>query len=330
MHNQKYTHLSQFERDRIEALLNSGHKQIEIANILGRDKSTISREIKLNKRKKSREWTPNKEEYDAGLANLKSYNRRRNAKYQGKKINDKSRLQRYIIKYLKKGWSPDDISGRKRLEHKPFYASKTAIYEWLYSNRAQRYCKYLYSKRYKPKKRKAKKTKKVIIPNRKGIELRPLGATNKTRYGHFESDTIVSGRKTGSKVGLAVTYERKTKFLKIKKIRSLKPDLMNKALDKMTNNLIVKSLTMDNGIENQYYEELGIPTYFCDAYSSWQKGGVENGNKLIRRYIPKGTDIGKYSDGYVSIVEEILNNKPRKSLGYKTPLEAMEEHNLLI
>lgn len=330
MHTSKYTHLSQFERDRIESLLNSGHKQIEIAKILGRDKSTISREIKLNKRKKSRDWTTKKEEYDANLASLKSYNRRHNAKYQGKKINDNYRLQKYIIKYLKKDWSPDDISGRMKLERKPFYTSKTAIYEWLYSNRAQRYCKYLYSKRYRSKKRKAKKSKKVIIPNRKGIELRPLGAINKTRYGHYEGDTMVSGRKTGSKAGLAVAYERKAKFLKIKKIRSLKPDLMNKALDKMTNNLVIKSLTMDNGIENQRYEELGIPTYFCDAYSSWQKGGVENGNKLIRRYIPKGTDMGKYSNEYVSMVEEILNNKPRKSLGYKTPLEVMEEHNLLI
>ena len=90
------------------------------------------------------------------------------------------------------------------------------------------------------------------------------------------------------------------------------------------------SLTQDNGIENTRHEELGVPVYFCDPYSSWQKGGVENANKMIRRFIPKGADIAAYSQEYVSMAVDILNNKPRKSLGYKTPLEVMQKNNLLV
>jgi len=89
-------------------------------------------------------------------------------------------------------------------------------------------------------------------------------------------------------------------------------------------------LTLDNGIENRFYEKLRISTFFCDPYSSWQKGGVENINGMIRRFIPKGSDISKYSDEFIRKVENILNNKPRKSLGYKTPKEVMLENGLLL
>jgi IS30 family transposase len=89
------------------------------------------------------------------------------------------------------------------------------------------------------------------------------------------------------------------------------------------------SLTLDNGIENRQHEEIGIPIYFCDPYSSWQKGGVENANKMIRRFIPKGSDISNYSDKEIAEIVRILNNKPRESLDYKTPYEVMIKHGLL-
>ena len=98
----------------------------------------------------------------------------------------------------------------------------------------------------------------------------------------------------------------------------------------MENKLAIDSLTLDNGVENQYHEELGIPTYFCEPYSSWQKGGIENANGMIRRFIPKGMDLSKVSKKYLEIVLEIINNKPRKSLGYKTPNEVAIENNLLL
>ena len=116
-----------------------------------------------------------------------------------------------------------------------------------------------------------------------------------------------------------------------RKIKNLKPDAQNAAIAKMKQDVTtIKSITFDNGIENTRHEKLGIPTYFCDPYSSWQKGGVENANKMIRRFIPKGSDIADFSDEYVMMVIQLLNNKPRKSLQYKTPYEVMVEHNFLI
>ena len=324
-----YKHFNQHERDRIQALLDEKVKLSEIARILKRDKGSVSREIKRNRRKKRVRGGTKNGSYEAGVAEQKAYVRRKYAKYQGKKINENKNLELYIIWGLINHWSPDEISGRMKRERRPFYASKTAIYEWLYSIYGCRWHTCLYAKRYHPKKRKGQKTKKALIPNRISISLRPLGATNKTRYGHYESDTMVSAKKTGSKEALSVVYERKAKYIDAKKIENLKPSSNNLAIVAMQNELVMKSLSRDNGIENTKHEELGIPSYFCDPYSSWQKGGVENANKMIRKFIPKKSDLADYSNEYVKMVIDILNNKPRKSLNYKTAHEVMVEHNLL-
>lgn len=328
--SKKYKQLKQEDRDRIDSMFNAGHKQKEIARILSIDESTISREIGRNRKKIRQKGGTKDGPYLATLANHKTKVRRQNAKYQGKKINENEELQEYIRAGLKKHWSPDEISGRMTKERKPFYASKTAIYEWLYSAWGQKYCHNLYSKRYHPKKRKSNKTTRTLIPNRVSHEKRPLGATNKTRYGHYEGDTIVSGKKTGSKEALSVVYERKSRYVDARKIRNLKPDSNNEAIKEMGKDLSkTLSVTMDNGVENVKHEELGIPTFFCDPYSSWQKPGVENVNKMIRRYIPKGADIANYTDRYVKMIVGIINNKPRKSLNYQTAYEVMTKNNLL-
>lgn len=325
----EYVHLNQSKRDRLQALLDAGHKQKEIAAVLEVDKSTVSREIKRNRKRIRKKGGTINGRYQSLVAQHKSYVRRKYSKYQGMKINENKELRKYVIHGLEQHWNPDEISGRMKKEKQPFYSSKTAIYEWLRTNRGQYFCQYLYSKRYRKKKIK-KKTKKTLIPNRIGIELRPEGAANRTRYGHYEADTIVSGKKTGSKESLAVVYERKAKYTNIRKIKSLKPELFNKAIESVKKELEIKTMTMDNGIENVKHEELGVKTYFCDPYSSWQKPGVENAGKMIRKFIPKGSDISCYSDGYVKMIEDILNNKPRKSLKYKTAYEVMVEHNLLL
>ena len=303
MKKNKYQHLTQTDRDRIEAMLSNGHKQNEIAEILKKDKGTISREIARNRRTKRKKKKLIKGKYEATIAQHKAYIRRKYSKYQGKKINENKDLKNHIVKKLKKGWNPDEISGRMKERKKKFYASKTAIYEWLYCAWGQPYCKYLYEKRYKPKRRHAPKTKKTLIPNRIGIELRPDEINQRKNYGHYEGDTIVSGKKTASKKSLAVLQERKTKYVKIKKISSLKPILFNQAIEDMQKDIQKpKSMTLDNGIENTKYEKLKIDTYFCNPYSSWQKGGIENCNKLIRRFFPKGCNIANYSDKYVMMV----------------------------
>lgn len=327
---QKYGHLTQGKRDRIEALLKSGHGQNEISRVLKVDKSTISGEVCRNRRKKRLKGGTRDGPYESTVAHHKAYVRRKYAKYQGQKINENEVLKTYVTAGLKQFQSPDEISGRMRLEKQPFYVSKSAIYEWLYTARGSYWCQYLYAQRYRPKRRQGVKARKVLIPNRISILERPLGATNRTRYGHYEGDTMVSGRKTGSKAALSVLYERKTKFIEANKIPNLKPSSHIHALKNMLDNKKVLSVTQDNGIENMKHEELEVATYFCDAYSSWQKGGVENAVKMIRRFIPKRSDLAQYSENYVKLVVKILNNKPRKSLGYKTPYEVMVEHNLFV
>jgi len=310
------------ERLEIKILLNKGYSIRSIGNVMNRSPGTISDELKRNINPLG--------EYDPEYAQRRTYIRKWKSKSGWKKINQNNELRKYIVEKLKLYWSPDEISGRMKQDKELFYVSKTAIYEWLYSARGQYWCKYLYSKQYRSK-RKKKKMERVMIPNRISFENRPLGATNRSRYGHYESDYVVSGRKDSG--ALSVTNERKTRLVKIYKAKTMKPQEHMNILKKIQKEINIKTITFDNGIENKYHEqlhELGIGTYFCDPYSSWQKGMVENTNKMIRRFIPKGTNISLVSDEYVKMIESILNNKPRRSLNYKTPLEVARKAGLLL
>jgi len=322
-----YEQLTEKKRDRLQALRSEGVKQVKIAEILKVDPSTVSREINRNRRKyrKKKNIKNKNARYEADVAQHKAYVRRKYAKYQGKKINEDRDLKIYIVKKLKQHWNPDEISGRMKKDREPFYASKTAIYEWLRTSIGDRYVKYLYSGRHYPKRRRGKGAKRYMIPNRIGIEHRPLGATNRTRYGHFEGDTMVSGKKTGSKAALAVVYERKAKYIDARKISSLAPRKFTASVNAMMKGKNAKSMSLDNGIENREHENIIVPAYFCEPYHSWEKGGVENAIKMIRKFLPKGVDLAPYSDDDVKKVIEILNGKPRKSLDYATPQEIMVE-----
>jgi IS30 family transposase len=313
----KYKELTLSERQEIAILYRKGYSFRQIALELRRSPNTISYEIKNNSTGGY---------YDSQKAQGKHVLSKRMAKYQKSKINSNNKLREYIIKKLKKGYNPDEISGRMKKKNKPFYVSKTSIYEWLYSAWGQSYCQYLYSKRYRVKKRK-KKTKRVMIPDRTSIWERPSVIDNLTRYGHWEVDAIVSPR--GKNGYLAVAYERKGKLVKIFKCSSMSSFEHHLKHQKIVNNFKTLSMTFDNGIENKEHSKLGIPTYFCDPYSSWQKGGVENVNKMIRRYISKGTDISKLSKSFIQKVEDLINNKARKSLNYKTALEVAVRNGII-
>ena len=329
-HKRLYWHLTQANRDRLQAMRDEGTKQEEIAKILKVDPSTISREITRNRRKyrKKKNIKNRNARYEASAAHHKAYVRRKYAKYQGKKINENDDLKKYIVKGLKKHWGPDEISGRMKLEKKSFYASKTAVYEWLRTARGSRFCRYLCSKRYYAKKRKTKKPAKSMIPNRISIHDRP--ASTEMEYGHYEADTFVSGRITGGKAAVSVAVERRADYIKMKKIRRMKPKLFAAAVRCMQKIVIMKSATLDNGLENRDHETIGTKTFFCDPYSSWQKPHVENAIRLVRRFIPKRSDIDKVPETKIARVARILNHKPRKSLGYKTPYEIMVEQKLFI
>lgn len=317
----KYGQLTQFDRDRIEAMLAAGHNQKDIALVLKRSESTISREIRKHRKKNG--------VYDAKYAQHLAYRDRKYAKQQGKKINENDELLEYIANGLLACWNPDEISGRMKEENQPFYASKTTIYSWMYSAWGQTLCRLLPSKRYRSKKQKdAKKAGRKMIPDRVGIEYLP--ADFGLNFGDFETDTVVSGKKSGGKAALAVLQNVGTHYACLALIPNLKPKINENAVGKMVagfNN--PRCILRDNGLEGKCHQRTPVPSIFCDPYSSWQKPHVENTNKLLRRFFPKGCDLGKYSQGYVHAVESIINNKPRKCLGYRKPIEIVLENGLL-
>lgn len=322
----KFSHIKKAERHEIAILLKKKYSHREIADSLGRDHTTVDREITNNSVRG---------EYNPHKANHKSYVKRKYSKYQGMKIRSEPEVEKYIKRKLKAHWSPEEISGRLKHKDKQLtYVSSRCIYKWCYSAYGQKYCKYLPKRQYYRKRRLKKKTKKTLIPHRKGLESRPAAANDRSEFGHFESDTFVSGKKHKVKTSVSVLVERKSRYLTLKKISSLKPAVNNYAIKQMTKKITtVLSLTFDNGIENVAHEQLqkilGIETYFCDPYSSWQKGSVENVIGLVRRFIPKGANLNDYSEKEISRIEKILNAIPKKCLCYKTPTEVMLENNLL-
>ena len=303
----------------ISILLKKEYSFREIGKALRRSPNTVSYEVKSNS---------TNGEYDPIKANAKARLRKRMSKFQWMKIEEKKELKKYIVSGLKKHWNPDEISGRMKKEKQPFYASKTIIYDWLRSNRGQGYCGYLYSKRCHRKKRDKNKTTKTMIPERISLNKRFMGASNRTRYGHWEKDAIVS--RKGSKGSLAVAQERKSRLIIAMKTKTMSPVEHADKTKIMFRGLMVKSVSFDNGIENKNHKELGCPSFFCDPYSSWQKGGVENGNKMIRRYLPKKTILSEISQDRIDHIVSIINNKPRKILGYKTALEVARQGGVLL
>lgn len=301
--------LSRAERLEIGILLKKKHSLRTIAQEMGRSPNTISYEIRKNAVRGV---------YQPQKADAKARVRKRFRKLQWSKINADPQLEKVVIRCLKKYWNPGEISGWLKRVKRHGYVSKTALYEWLRTSRGERYCVYLYSKRTRVKKRKPK-TKKVMIPNRTGIERRFAGATNRSRYGHLERDSIV-GRK-GTPGGVAVHQDRKSRLVIGRKVESMRPSEHAAATRYVTNRVRTKSATTDNGLENKNHHEWGVPTFFCDPYASWQKGGVENANKMLRRFFPKGTDFSRVSQKRIDRACAIINNKPRSILGYRSSLE---------
>lgn len=313
----KFTNISSAERLEISILRSKGFSVRQIAKSLGRSPNTVSYELQRNK-------TEN--EYDPKKANDKSRLRKRMRRFQWMKIEEIPELKNYIIESLKLKWNPDEISGRMKLEKRPFQISKNSIYRWLYSYRGQRHCSLLYSKRYHRRKRTCSK-KRTLIPNRVDISRRFLGANNLTRYGHWEKDAVNSRQSISA--SLAVVAERKSRLLVARKVRNMSPVDHELATKKMLENKKSLSITRDNGIENTHHGETKIPSFFCEPYSSWQKGGVENQNKLIRIFFPKGTDFRFVTQESVNQAVTIINNKPRKILGYRSALEVAEKAGII-
>jgi IS30 family transposase len=310
----RYTHFSKAERLELSILLKKGYSLRDIGRALSRNPSSVSRE--LNKNSVNGVYDPHK-------AHHKAYVKRKYSKYQGMKIREDSDLEKYLKEKIRLGWSPEQIAGRWSLETGDKLHYKT-IYKYLYSSYGQDLCQYLYSRRYRKRRKRKKKVERVLIPNRILIEERPLIANLRLEFGHYEGDTM--GRaKSASPETLVVARERVSRKLFATKVPRLKWTI--DGLRSILEGKPILSLTLDNGPENVRYQELKISTYFCHPYSSWEKGSIEQGIKLLRRYIPKNADLRDYSLKDISAILERINDTPLKCLGWKTPNEIFEEQS---
>jgi len=313
-----FKHLDQSARDRLEILLREGYSQVEIAGVLKVNKGTISREIRKRKRKNGI--------YDSDAAQDKARVKRNNSKHRGMKVEANWELKQYIIENLIKYRSPDEIAGRIKREAQPFYASKKAIYHWLYSSYGDGYCRYLCTKRHRVKRQKPNKEKKVIIPNKISLSKRP----GYQWMQHAEGDLFVSPRKLETPASVALVCLPKSQYLVAEKMENRKPATMVVAVRKVDEKVKINTLTLDRGLENRHHEQFGVATYFCDSHSPWQKPHVENNIGLLRRwFIPKKTDLSKLENIELQKYISIINGKYRKSLGYRSAYEVARESGIL-
>ncbi len=325
-----YEGLSDAERSEIEILTNKGYSQRKIATALKRSPNTISREIKVNSVEDQLTGIVG---YTAKKAKQKSRVSRRSRRFQWQKIEQHELLRDFIISKLQVHWSPNEIAGYLKDHPELGYCvSNRQLYAWLYSSRGQPYCQYLYSERYHPKKR-TKQTKRVMIPNRTSITERPVAALNRLQAGHYEYDSVVSSKRSQSTFALAVLVERTSRLVSARVVPNLRPEPFAQAIIYQLGAKQARSFTTDNGIENKQHrvitEQTGATVYFTDPYSSWQKGGVENANKMIRRYFPKGTDFSTVTQLMVDQAISLINQKPRMVLGFKSALQCAYEKGII-
>lgn len=307
--------LNQGDRDRIQLLWEKGVKQKDIAHILGVGPSRICRE--LEKRKKQNGT------YNATVAEHKAQIARSNSKYQGMKIEQNQWLKRHIVSELKQGQSPDGIAGRMREENWIVRVSADAIYRWLRSSFGQRYCKYLCTKRCR-KRPHSKAPERQMIPNMVSIHNRPADPGWVT-----EGDTFLSPKKI-SKTSAVLVVWRETKLLKGDIVKSLRPVHTTRVMKKIHTENKSDLMILDQGGENREHEKFGIPTYFCDPASPRQKPLIENSIGQLRRWFwPKGTDLSKVSKEEFQEKIEIMNNKYKKSLRYRSANEVSREYGIL-
>ena len=318
--HKSYKQISHDERDLIAHLHAKGSSHSEIARQLGRDKSTISREIRRNG---SRIY----DVYLAHKANTRAKDRKQEAGQRPRLKN--KQIKRYVIRKLKQGWSPEQISGKLNESHSHLKISHEAIYQFIYDKRTLKTVNLkMYLPRANRKRRPrghSRKHKKLHIPRRVSIDQRPKYIDKRKQLGHWESDTIIS---RASKASLVVTLERKARYTKISKIKAKHARLVSNTINRRLGRLpphAIRTITYDNGAENVEHERinkvLGTRSYFCNPYHSWEKGSVENTIGLIRRYLPKKTDIAKITKEQIKFIENRLNHRPRKCLKFKTPNE---------
>ena len=320
MHKKTYIQLGQKEREQIYRFKKKGATNSDIAKKLGRDKSTIGRELRRNQHLILRQYLPDTAERKA-----------RKRKVKGRKVRYAVKspiLKKKITRLLKLGWSPDLIAGRLRKQRKP-HLNQESIYQFIYSGegRKQNLRQYLRrAHRIRRKKNGRKHWKGNRIPNRVDIAQRPMLVERRTQFGHWEGDNVVYNRHRRA---LSTTAERKTRKVMIFRPRDLTAVAKARSTIRRYHALppaARRTMTYDNGLEAAAHETvtaaIGMKFYFAKTYSSWQRGTNENRNGLVRFYLPRDIDLDTVSRAQIQRVENLINNRPMRCLGYRTPNEA--------
>lgn len=320
----KYKHLNLEERERIFGFRQKGLSLQDIAKLLNRNVGTISRELGRHT-KYGKPYLPCKAQREAERIGLKQ--RRRSA------------LKNPIVflyvrtKLRNELWSPEIIAGRLPIDHPGESICFETIYRYIYLNprtKRDRLWQYLELHRRKRMIKNGRKVKEYTkLTEAIPIQNRPETINNRSEVGHWETDNIEG--KRSDKTAISVTIERLLRLTKLTKLEGhtakVKTDAVILRLkeEEKINPDLVKSITFDRGSENSGYKEiskqLGVEIYACNPYHSWEKGGVENMNKRIRRFIPKGSSVEYITQQYLTLLETKLNSTPRKVLGYLTPNE---------
>lgn len=317
-----YTHLTERERYVISHLHMAKVSVREIGRRLLRSHTSIAREIKRNKTVYGLYWY----DYSSRFAQARKQQPRH------KKRQNHHRLMNYVTQRLHRKWSPEQISNRLIVDYpddKTMRISTETIYLWLYQQASKGNDLYdcLRTHRRKRKQQRRGAVKRSVIRDRVPISERPSSVDLGERFGDWEGDTVIGKQGTGA---IVTHVERRSLYLVAGKLSSkhAKPLTLKTAqIFRKIPTKLRRTLTVDNGTEfadfKQIEKSTKLTVYFADPYSSWQRGCNENMNGLLRQYFPKGSDFKEISDTDVDKAVQALNNRPRKSLNYRTPTEVM-------
>jgi len=309
-------HLTHNEREIVAQMRHDQRKQCEIAERLKRDPGTISRELRRNGSSRG---------YSALAAQTKAETRRRQPRI-GKL--DRPETRHYVQERLRQRWSPDQIARRSRSDFprdRRRQISHQTIYAWIQAEDAagSNWQRYLRSAGWKRK----DAGNRGRIPHCTSIAGRPAVVDSRRRYGDWEGDTLVGAHRHGGAVSLV---ERKSGYLLLGRACDLHAPTVCGAAAELYRSMpptLRKTLTLDNGKEFADHEQLAaeaaLKVFFADPYCAWQRGTNENTNGLIRQFFPKGTDLARIPEHRFTKVRQLLNDRPRKRLGYRTPSEIL-------
>lgn len=312
----RYTHFTIEEREKARCLLENGSSIRAIARILERSPSSVSREFKRNCYRNG--------DYAAHHAQ-KLYDKRKIHCGRKPKLLDTA-IKNYVLDHMDLRWTPEQICARAKLENQPFSLSFVTIYRAIDKGVLPKQLKRIMRFKWKYKTHIAT-DKRGRIQNTVSIHDRPQAVNDRCEAGHWESDTVLGKRKTGC---LGTHVERVSGYL----VAFYLPDRKDKIFNRATVNAfksipdnLKKSFTVDNGKEFTHHEELSLETnmlvYFCDPHAPWQRGTNENTNGLLRQFFPKGSSLAHVSQAELNNVIDLINNRPRKRLGWRTPAEVL-------